>query len=82
MMKITKYNYLIPLQLFLHYLFGNGETVNVEIEDNCTERKWYAGYLALGHYDASRGFDLYDFNLGEWPTWLINAGTPFLIRWN
>ena len=82
-MKITKYNYIVTVYLFLHYLFGSGETVYVTVAQREKPLvKWTAMYLALGHFDYDKGFDYYDFNEGEWPCWLIRIGNPFYVIWN
>lgn len=83
MLKITKYNYLATAYLFLHYLLGSGETVYIYVEKPPDKLpKWSAVYLALGHFDYAEGADLYDFNEGEWPRWLIHAGEPFYVIWD
>lgn len=81
-MQITKWNYIVPIRLFLHYLFGSGESLKVELKEYKEVPKYSALYMALGHYDYSRGEDIYDFNPGEWPAWLINIGVPYKITWD
>lgn len=83
-LTLTKYNYIVTIYLFFHYLFGNGEDVKITLDNNIEYNnipKWSAIYLALGHFSHSSGKDLYDFNKGEWPEWLINIGTPFMVIW-
>lgn len=82
-MKVTKYNYLATVYLFLHYLFGNGESVYIQLEKPKEAwPKWSAAYLALGHINYDLGADLYDFNEGEWPDWLIRCGESFYVIWD
>ena len=79
---VSKFNYIVPVYFFLHYLFGDGEDIKCSYVDPDNSEKWYANYLALGHYDVNKKEDIYDFNEGEWPDWLINAGKPFKVTWD
>ena len=81
-MKVTLWNYIVPIRLFIHYLGKSGNSVRVELKDYDHIPKYSALYLALGHYSYLSGKDLYDFNAGEWPGWLIRAGKPFWIYWD
>ena len=81
-MKVTMWNYIVPLKLFIHYLRKSGDPITIELKDYQNVKKYSALYLALGHYNYLSGKDLYDFNEHEWPRWLINAGKPYWIYWN
>ena len=75
------WNYIAPLRLFIHYLKKSGTPIQIELKDYPKVIKYSALYMALGRYDYLSGKDLYDFNVGEWPNWLINAGKPYMIYW-
>ena len=81
--NITKWNYLATCKLFLHYLFGSGEPLHVEVEKpKGVLPKYSAQYLSLGHFNYDNGVDLYDFNEGEGWGILCDIGTPYFIYWN
>lgn len=80
--SLTKYNYLVPVYLFLHYLLRTGNEVKIKFNKPDYEiSKFSAIYLALGHFNYENHYDIYDFNENEWPRFLIKIGKPFIVRW-
>ena len=82
MIKVTMWNYIVPIRLFLRYLGKSGKDLKIELKDYKKVPRYSALFLALGHYKYLSGKDVYDFNEGEWPSWLIHAGKPYNIYWD
>lgn len=82
MVHVTKWNYIAPIRLFWHYLVGCTLPMHIKVDKVDDIPKYSAMYLALGHFNYSSGRDVYDFNEGEWPRWLINIGDPYKITWD
>lgn len=78
-MRVTKWNYLVPIWLFIHYLMGTGNAIRIQLDDYDKSPMLSALYLSLGDYDYLRGKVIYGTKLNAH---IPNIGKPFYIYWD